>query len=322
MAMLQDTRSPVVQGREQLTVRCSDGTRTRGDLPHASAVRYRRFLLLEVPGSWGRSAFEDSRLEAGVVRRLGAAAEAEDVRIVLIRRPGRHPSARLGRSADRGAGTRAWAIADTAAERIRWGSWRDPADLLDIDLGTPAFDGAGPQQVALVCTNGQRDQCCALRGRPVAAAVAAAGGWDTWECSHLGGHRFAATLLLLPSGDMFGQLDPESAREALRQFEAGQIMLPHYRGRCGQPLAVQAALHAAAMRLGDCRRGAIRASSVRAAGELWEVEVSHHADDRSQAYAYLVTVAETPLAPALLSCADVKPKPGIRYEAISFVPAL
>jgi hypothetical protein len=270
--------------------------------------------LLEVPGPWGRSALQDSHLETGVARRLAAAADASDVRVVLIRRPGRHPLTGAGGS----AGTRAWAIVDIVMERVRWGSWRDPGDLLDIDLA--ALGARGPQRVALVCTNGKRDQCCALRGRPVAAAVAAAGGWDTWECSHLGGHRFAATLLLLPSGDMFGQLEPESAREALRQFDLGRIMLAHYRGRCGQPFPVQAALHAAAIRLGDCRRGAIRASSVRPAGDLWEVEVSHRADDRSPECAYRVIVGGTSVAPALLSCADAEPKPGVRYEAISFSP--
>jgi hypothetical protein len=317
MAMPQETRSPVAQGRE---LRCSDGTRAHGDPPQASAVRYRRFLLLEVPGPWGRSALQDSHLKASVVRRLTAAADANDLRVVLIRRPGRH----LGDRAE----TRTWAIADTVMERVRRGFWRDPAELLDIDLGTSAFDGAalagtgapGPQRLALVCTNGKRDQCCALRGRPVAAAVAAAGGWDTWECSHLGGHRFAATLLLLPSGDMFGQLDPESAREVLRQFDAGRIVLPNYRGRCGQPFPVQAALHAAAIRLGDCRRGTIRASSVRSAGDLWEVEVSHRADDRGPECVYRVIIGRTRLAPALLSCADAEPKPDIRYEAISFAP--
>ncbi len=40
-------------------------------------------------------------------------------------------------------------------------------------------------------------KCCAdatlMRGRPVAAAIADATGWDAWESSHLGGHRFAAT---------------------------------------------------------------------------------------------------------------------------------
>jgi hypothetical protein len=320
--MLQDARSLIVEGPNSRMARCSDGARMNGDRPHASAVRYQRFFLLEVPGPWGSAALEDSRLEAGVARRLAMEADASDVRVVLIRRPGRHPPWPSGDHAE----ALAWAIVDTTAgiERVRWGSWRDPADLTGIDLSATACFRAGtsgPQRLALVCTNGKRDQCCAIRGRPVAASIDAASGWDTWECSHIGGHRFAATLLLLPYGEMFGQLDPESAREVLRQFDAGQIALSHYRGRCGQPFPVQAALHAAAMELGDCRRGAIRASSVRSAGDRWDVEVSHRPDDGSPERAYQVTVGRTRLEPAALSCADAQPKPGIAYSAISFEPA-
>jgi hypothetical protein len=314
--MSQDSRSSIAYGLKSRLPCCSDGTRARGDIPHASAVGYQRFLLIEVPGPWGNTALEDSRLAAGPARRLAAAADASGIRVVLIRRPGRHPPT----GADAGDNVLTWAIADTAdgIERVRWGTWRDPADLLDIDLDATAFSGtptAGPQRLVLVCTNGKRDQCCALRGRPVAAAIAAVDGWDTWECSHIGGHRFAATVLLLPYGDMFGQLDPESAREVLRRFDDGQIMLSHYRGRCGRPLPVQAALQAAATRLGDCRRGAIRVSSLRAAGDRWEVGISHRSG------AYQVTVGRTLLEPAMLSCADAEPKPGIGYAAISFAPA-
>jgi hypothetical protein len=320
--MLQHTRSAIVEGPNSCMARCSDGARMRGDLPHASAVRYQRFLLLEVPGPWGGAALEDSRLEAGVARRLATAADASDVRVVLIRRPGRHPQV----GADGRTKALAWALVDTTAgvERVRWGSWRDPADLLGIDLNATAIFGtgtSGPRRLALVCTNGKRDQCCAIRGRPVAAAIDAASGWDTWECSHIGGHRFAATVLLLPYGDMFGQLDPESAQQVLRQFDEGQIMLSHHRGRCGQPFPVQAALHAAAIQLGDCRRGAIRASSVRSAGDLWEVEVSHRPGGRGPERAYRVTVGSTRLESATLSCADAGPKPDTAYKAISFAPA-
>jgi hypothetical protein len=320
--MPQDTCSPIVQDLNSRIVRCSDGARTHGDLPHATAVRYQRFLLLEVPGPWGSAALEDSRIEAGIAQRLARAAAASDIRVVLIRKPGRHPPV----AADDRSKALAWAIVDitTGIERVRWGSWRDPADLLDIDLSATALFGAGtsgPQRLALVCTNGKRDQCCAIRGRPVAAAIEAASGWDTWECSHIGGHRFAATALLLPYGDMFGQLDPESAQEALRQFDVGQIMLSHYRGRCGQPFPVQAALHAAAIRLGDCRRDAIRALSVRSAGDRWDVEVSHRPSDLSPERAYQVTIGSTRLEPTVLSCADAKPKPGTAYQAISFAPA-
>ena len=343
--MTQDTCSPGIFGRtaardgsggspgtpqELPALRCADAARLRGEPLHASAVRYSRFLLLEVPGPWGRSALEGRHLEAGIARQLSAAAADSGTHVLLIRRAGRHPSAVPG------TGTRpmAWALADTSAgvERVQWGSWHDPAELLRLDLTAPLPDCAtGPRRLALVCTNGKRDQCCAVRGRPVAAAIAAA-GWDTWECSHLGGHRFAATIMLLPTGDMFGWLDQESAVEVIRRFDAGQLAALHYRGRCGQSAPAQAALHAAAVRLGDFRRDAIRASRVRqlpadeddgrpaqAPGHAgrWEVEVIHQAVGGRES-AYRVVVAGSALAPTFLSCGDDVPKAEISYEARSF----
>ena len=315
-------------------LRCADAARMRGEPLHASAARYSRFLLLEVPGPWGKSALDGKHMDADVAQPLAHAAKAAGTHVVLIRRPGRHPSVRAG-TANR---SMAWAFADTSpeAERVLWGSWRDPADLLDLDLNAaipgPA-SAAGPQRLALVCTNGKRDQCCAIRGRPVAAAIAAATDWDTWECSHLGGHRFAATAMLLPTGDMFGWLDPESALEVVQRFDLGQVMLSHYRGRSGQSAPAQAALHAAAVRLGDFRRGALRVSSahpVPAAGpgsgrpanpadeaELWEIEVIHQTE-LSPGIAYRVLIAGSKLAPTFLSCSDGTRKSEVRFEAHSF----
>jgi hypothetical protein len=345
--MAQDARSPGIAGRtaaeagrggglgplpELPAMRCADAARMRGEPLHASAVRYSRFLLLEVPGPWGTSALDVRHLEAGVARRLASAAADADAHVLLIRRAGRHPWRAPG------AGTRpmAWALADTSAgaERVQWGSWHDPAELLGLDLAAALPDGAtGPQRLALVCTNGKRDQCCAVRGRPVAAAIAAT-GWETWECSHLGGHRFAATIMLLPTGDMFGRLDPESAVEVVRRFDAGQLAASHYRGRCGQPAPVQAALHAAAARLGDFRRGAIRVSGVRGllagwdggpAGQApehadrWQVEVVHQAADGQEAV-FSVVVAGSALAPTFLSCGDGVPKAETHYETLAFSP--
>jgi hypothetical protein len=272
-------------------------------------------------------------MDARIARQIAAAASAADTNVLLIRRPGRRPSARSGA----GPTALAWAIAETApeVERVLWGSWREPADLLGLDLDAPIPDdyaATGPQRLALVCTNGKRDQCCAVRGRPVAAAVSAATDWDTWECSHLGGHRFAATALLLPSGDMFGWLDPESAPQVLQRFDAGQIVLSNYRGRCGQPVEEQAALHIAAVRLGDYRRGAVRVASLRplatgtdagwqadsADGEdPWEAVVIHRPHN-SQETVYLMTMTRCRLAPTYLSCSDDKPKAEIRYEATAF----
>src|ERR1700722_7535521 len=90
-------------------MKCAETARMRGEPLQASAVRYRRFLLLEVPGAWGSSALDDSRMDADVTRQLTAAADAADTHVLLIRRPGRHPSARSGAEAPALAG----ALADT-----------------------------------------------------------------------------------------------------------------------------------------------------------------------------------------------------------------
>ena len=63
----------------------------------------------------------------------------------------------------------------------------------------------------LVCTHGVHDTCCAIRGRPVAAALAAEWPGQVWECSHVGGDRFAPNVVVLPDGFYYGNLDPESA---------------------------------------------------------------------------------------------------------------
>src|SRR6266700_2427315 len=72
-------------------MRCAETARMRGEPLQASAVRYRRFLLLEVPGPWGSSALDESRMGAGIAGQVTAAASAAGTHVLLIRRPGRRP---------------------------------------------------------------------------------------------------------------------------------------------------------------------------------------------------------------------------------------
>jgi len=233
-----------------------------------------RFLLVEVPGPWGRSVPSDSRLDRYSSGRLADRAARAGVRILLIRRPGRH--------AQPPADTpRAWAVVDTRAGRaqVRWGMWRHEHELLEVDLAAtdrPVADHRqGPQHLALVCTQGRHDLCCAVRGRPVAHELArSARLWDVWECSHVGGDRFAANLLLLPSGEMFGGLDPASAVGALDVFDAGRIDLPHHRGRVGRTPVAQAAIHHVAVATGLADRDALTVARAEGHDTHWTAEVA------------------------------------------------
>jgi hypothetical protein len=277
----------------------------------ATAPPAARFLLVEVPGPWGRSAPTDSRLDHYASGRLADAADRAGVRVLLVRRPGRHVQ-------PRGDAPRSWALVDSrqGREHVRWGVWRHERDLLDVDLAGPTVDawpddGAGPPRLALVCTQGRHDVCCAVRGRPVALELAAAApDWDVWECSHVGGDRFAANLLLLPSGEMFGGLDPGSAVRTLEFFDTGRLSLPHHRGRAGRPPVEQAALHHVAVATGEDRRDVLRVGTVDGRAPSWTVEVV--GDGRRR----IVSLVQRWSEPARLTCSSARPERARRLDLV------
>ena len=93
-----------------------------------------------------------------------------------------------------------------------------------------------------MCTNGRHDACCATFGRPLTRVLRQrADGDNVWECSHIGGDRFAANLVILPEGLYFGRCDDSSAEQVLDDYERGEIHLDHYRGRSALGFYEQAA---------------------------------------------------------------------------------
>jgi len=217
--------------------RCSVQAQVRGDSPMATASPATRWLLIEQPGPWGRDALAESRFDAAVAPELARRSRAEGVRLLLVRRPG-------SRLADSG---RRWAYGDSRPghEGLWWSVRSSDADLLTVpwdgSVGEPA---AGPTY--LVCTHGGHDACCALRGRPLARALPAP---DVWECSHLGGDRFAANVLVLPHGFYYGQV-PGDGADLVTAHAQGRVALPWLRGRAGVPIPAQAAQHFARGELG------------------------------------------------------------------------
>jgi Sucrase/ferredoxin-like len=110
-----------------------------------------------------------------------------------------------------------------------------PSELAALPLpgpGQPLPGAPLTEPLLLVCTHGRRDRCCALEGRALAAALTAASEPRVWECSHLGGHRFAPTALVLPTGYLYGNLDLASAIAARKAAGAGEVETERCRGRC------------------------------------------------------------------------------------------
>ncbi len=198
-----------------------------------------RLLLVEQPGPWGRAGLLDSKFERSVAHRLIARLDPVGVRVLTIRRPGRSSA----------SGDRRWGLVDCrpGRESLRWGTFRRDVDLLDLDVQSPAGTGAPKMQrddvpVFLVCAHGTHDVCCAMRGRPVAAALAAARPDRVWECSHVGGDRFAANVLVLPTGLLYGRVPESSAQLMVEAADQGLVLEHHLRGRVGFPPDQQAAM--------------------------------------------------------------------------------
>jgi hypothetical protein len=63
----------------------------------------------------------------------------------------------------------------------------------------------------------------------------------TWECSHLGGDRFAATMLVLPEGLCYGRVDSTDPADLIRLYRDGRLNNEFLRGRTSLAHAVQAA---------------------------------------------------------------------------------
>jgi hypothetical protein len=115
----------------------------------------------------------------------------------------------------------------------------DPAACLRQD--PPGLGRQVAHPLVLVCTHGRRDRCCAVLGRPVAEALALHAPEAVWETSHVGGHRFAGNVVLLPEGLVFGGLDPAGALAVLARHAEGRLALSALRGRSALEPVAQAA---------------------------------------------------------------------------------
>jgi hypothetical protein len=223
---------------------CSGESLARNDPMYGTASAGFAWVMLELPGPWGHSAFLqsptiiDPQLGRSIVRRV----ESAKMRITAIRRHGRRSKALRWR----------WFIARSTVgeEALYHGEVDDPRDYLELALdGSDGVVTTDP--MVAVCAHGKHDQCCAVRGRSAVAAIAQAYPDLTWECSHLGGDRFAATMLVLPEGLCYGRADAPEPADLIRLYLEGRVDNSRLRGRTSLPHVVQAAQYFARDALGD-----------------------------------------------------------------------
>jgi hypothetical protein len=251
-----------------------------------TAPQARGVVLVEHPGPWGTKALAETGLGD-----LEARCKELGLKALLVRRADRSP-----------------------AQRRAFVAWFGPEPFLaEVPDAAAAVDAVARGELPpgaerrdrmwLVCTNGKRDACCARDGMPVARALATLRPDEAWECSHLGGHRFAANVALLPDGLCFGRIDEARVPGLVAEVEAGAPPVDLLRGRMALGLAAQAAELAALAATGA--RGPL---DVRVDGSVATVD-----DLRIE-----LEEAQLPARP--ISC-DTEPEPLTTWRARVVAPA-
>ena len=211
---------------------CSDISRENDEPLGATASRIDRWLLVEYRGLWSSDALAGSGLSDQVKARLRELRSAETrTRLLLIRRPDRRHHHGLSVY-----------VADSrqGAELLGQLEISHHDDLRTVDPWTAAVPVAEP--VFLVCTHGKHDRCCARNGRPLFDALnEQLAAESVWQCTHVGGDRFAGNVVCLPHGVYYGRVERDDIPGLVDEYLSGQISLARYRGRSCWPFAVQAA---------------------------------------------------------------------------------
>jgi hypothetical protein len=248
---------------------CSDVSREHGEPLAATASRVDRWILIEHHGAWGADAVDASRLPAGVKAHVAQRAAAlRPAKVLFIRRRERKAVDGLhvywGSSLAGGP----W-LSQAVVERYE--------DLLDLDFADPG-DGLD-HPLLLVCTHGKHDACCAKHGLPIYEAMRDLVDTEwLWQCSHVGGDRFAGNVVCLPEGVYYGRVRPGDALSLIGEHLAGRVQLDLYRGRSCYPFRVQAAERAVrassgALGLDELELRSTSPIVFRAGGTEYEVDV-------------------------------------------------
>ena len=270
------------------------------------------WLFLEYVEPWTPKSVTDNNLPETVQDWLqGQVSAIAQSRVVFIKKSSQTPAAfhfYVGISRE----------ADQRLYRFQVANYEA---LLDLDVAGILADGAAfeanlsDEQLYLVCTNGKRDRCCAKFGLPVYEAMTQIEGASVWQCTHLGGHRYAPVVGVFPAGLYYRVIEPEDGAALVAATQAGELRLNDYRGRNCYIGVVQAADYFLRQQTGQLEINRYRLHSEVVSDGVWQVTFAETGTDVT----HTVDLKQQLTAPLMASCGvKVKMKPQPHYQFVDY----
>lgn len=202
---------------------CSTASRYFKESLHGSAAVYKCFIMVEHADPFPAKP-TDGHLDKTWLKQLDAVAKKNKGKLLLVRNKG--TDYKNSRVIYVDCVTQKYLVINSPVD-----------DLHQINIEGVVADTETKWEVDpffVVCTNGKKDKCCAKFGFPVFKFfenIFLPFCYESYECTHLGGDRFAANAALMPFGIYYGRVEVEDVHEIIKQTAFGRILYPNYRGR-------------------------------------------------------------------------------------------
>lgn len=211
---------------------CTDLCYERGEPLAGTGDASRRILMLAWPrGKWRTPRWESVDMSPELSAALHDAAHAK-LHVALVDKV----------EAEGGLPT-----LHALPENI-YADFSDEAELIAAIrnyMNGQVFEGQHDERPTIICcTDSRRDACCARHGFSTYKALVKEADPEKFnivQATHIGGCRFAASLVVMPQRQRYGRMTAEHATGFLDALGKGEIYLPTYKGRSDEPEPAQVA---------------------------------------------------------------------------------
>lgn len=223
---------------------CRDLCLERGEPHQGTGNAPGRVLMLAWPrGKWRTPRWESTDMSPALAASIHNAAQT-GLHVALVDRVGESESL-----------PQLTALPESVS--ADFGTEAEMINAIDAYAGGTLFSGkTDPRMTILVCTDSRRDACCARYGfstYKALAAIADTTKFNIVQATHIGGCRFAASLMVMPQRQRYGRMTAGQVPGFLEALARGQTFLPAYKGRTDAPEPVQVAELAALQWAADRR---------------------------------------------------------------------